>query len=276
MLIDTHCHLNVPDYNNDRNEVIKRAHDAGIFIIAIGTEKETSLAAIQTAKNNNGVWASVGLDPNHLFTHSDIPEEIRVKNDFDPSVYRDLAMNEKVVAIGECGLEYHYIQNASNIKETKQKQQKILRAHLDLADELDLPLILHCRDAHTEMQKNLKEYIDAGKLERRGVIHCFTGAKAEAGVYTEMDFLIGFTGIITFSARKNQEETLADVVSCVPLNRILIETDAPLLAPVPFRGKRNEPAYVKYVAKKIAEIKQISFDEVAEQTTKNAQKLFRI
>lgn len=276
MLIDTHCHLQFKAYQENQEEVIRRALEAGVFMITVGTKKRISEAGVALAEKYDGVWAAVGLHPAHLFPYPLDDEEGTVPKpeEFDINVYRSLAKHSKVVAIGECGLDYFRIKEKNNAVEIREKQEKTFRGHLDLADELDLPVIIHCREAHTESLRILKEYIEAGRLRRRGVTHCFTGTKAEAADYLSLGFFIGFTGVITFPPKKNQKEDLAEVVRTVPLDRLLIETDAPLLAPIPHRGKQNEPAFVKYVAQKVAELKQISFDEVAETTTKNAKILF--
>lgn len=278
MLVDTHCHLHFQGFKENRAEVIKRAQAAGILMITVGTKARTSRDAVVLAEKHDGMWATVGLHPNHLHAYPlDVEEEIVPKpEDFDAAIYRELAKNLKVVAIGECGLDYYRIDERADREEIKRKQQEVFRAHLNLADELNLSVIIHCRDAHADVQKILKEYLATGKLARRGVIHCFTGTKLEAEAYLPLGFLISFTGIITFPPRKDQQETLADVVRALPLDRIMIETDAPYLAPVPFRGKQNEPTYVRYVAEKVAEITGAAFDTVADATSKNARQLFRI
>jgi TatD DNase family protein len=278
MLIDTHCHLHFQGFNENREEVIKRAHAANVRMITVGTKKRTSEDAVALAEKYEGMWATVGLHPNHLFPYPlDVEEEVIPKPEaFDAAVYRELANAKKVVAIGECGLDYYRIEDKKNLVAIKTKQQEIFRAQLDLAHELQLPVVVHCRDAHADLVAILIEYIKDRKLARRGVIHCFTGTIAEAEAYLPLGFLVSFTGIITFPPRKDQTEALTDVVQAIPLNRMMIETDAPYLAPIPFRGKQNEPAYVKHVAEKVAEVKGVSFEAVATQTTKNAEKLFRI
>lgn len=247
-------------------------------MITVGTKARTSRDAVALAEKHEGVWAAVGLHPGHLHAYPlDVEEEIIPKpEDFDATIYRELAKSPKAVAIGECGLDYYRIDEKSDRGEIKRKQEEVFRAHLDLADELNLPVIIHCRDAHMDVQTILQEYLVNGKLSCRGVIHCFTGTKSEALAYLPLGFLISFTGILTFPPRKNQEETLAEVVRALPLDRLMVETDAPYLAPIPFRGKQNEPIYVRYVAEKIAEIKDIFFNTVAAQTSENARKLFKI
>lgn len=278
MLIDTHCHLHFRGFDENREDAIRRAQEAGVLMITVGTKARTSCDAVALAEKYKGMWATVGLHPGHLHPYPlDVEEGIIPKpEDFDATIYRELAKSSKVVAIGECGLDYYRIHEKADREEIRCKQQEVFRAHLDLACELNLPTIIHCRDAHTDVQTILKEYLAVGKLTRRGVIHCFTGTRAEAEAYLPLGFLISFTGILTFPPRKDQKETLADVVRALPLERIMVETDAPYLAPVPFRGKQNEPSYVRYVAEKIVEIKGVSLDRVAKQTSENAKNLFGI
>lgn len=278
MLVDSHCHIQFKAYDENRDEVIRRARHEEVRMIAVGSGRASSEAAVRIAASCDIIWAAVGLHPNHLFAYPiDIEEEaILSVEHFDSEIYRALAAQKKVVAIGECGLDYYRIPENLDHAEVRAKQEKVFRAHLDLADELKLPVIIHCRDAHVDVARILKEYGDVGKLARRGVLHCFTGTVAEANVYLPLGFYVSFTGIITFPPRKGQTETLADVVRAVPLDRILVETDAPYLAPVPYRGKQNEPAYVRFVAKKVAEIRGVRMEEVEIQTTKNTEQLFHL
>ena len=294
-LIDTHCHVNFHAYKEDADEVIRRSLDAGIFMINVGSQSTTSQKAVEQARQYDGVWAAVGLHPNHLceqeFTDPDEADEtatVKTRCEtFDPKYYRQLAKDPKVVGIGEFGLDYYRIPDTLTgvIPQTSRsdkrklvmtKQKEVMRQQLDLADELDLPVIIHSRDSHADQIEILTEYVKAGKLSRRGVIHCFTGTLEEANKYFELGFLISFTGIICFPPKKNESFSLADVVRQAPLDKIMIETDAPYLAPPPYRGKRNEPSYVRYVAEKIAQLKEISVEEVAQTTNQNAQNLFGI
>ena len=285
-LMDTHCHINFHAYKDDREAVIRRSLDAGVFIIAVGTQKDTSRKAIEAAEAHEGVWASVGEHPSHLHAQTfydpdETPETANVKTrqeTFDPPYYLELAKHPKCVAIGECGLDYFHLPENLPREEVVAKQKEVLRAHFDLADTLGKPLIIHCREAHADQTKIIEEYVGIGKLAKRGVVHCFTGTFEEALHYLDLGFLISFTGIITFPPRKNEGaiSPLQKVVRALPLEKIMVETDAPYLVPVPHRGERNEPAYVADVARKIAELKGISMEEVAEITTKNAEKLFGI
>ncbi len=290
-LIDTHCHVNFHAYKEDAEEVIRRSLDAGIFMINVGSQSTTSEVAVEQARQYDGMWAAIGLHPNHLheqeFTDpNEAAAAATVKTRceiFDPEFYRQLAQDPKVVAIGEFGLDYFHLPEGSDARKgVIEKQKDTMRQQLDLAHELDLPVIIHSRDSHADQIKLLSELVRVGKLSRRGVIHCFTGTLEEAEKYFELGFLISFTGIICFppkgsDARKGVKLTeIQKVVRDVPLDKIMVETDAPYLAPPPHRGKRNEPAYVVHVAEKIAELKGLTVEEVAQATNENAMKLFRI
>lgn len=286
MLIDTHAHVNFSAYKEDGDEVVKRALDENIWMILVGSQWSTSKRAIEyVAKYDKGVYAAVGLHPSHL-EEQQIKDENEIefstrKEDFDFDKYKELAENKKVVAVGEIGLDYYRIKDGLEGDEIKYKQKQVFMEQLDLARQLDKPVIIHCRDAYSDLFDLLSLFSagcascphacpGAGGVPLRGVIHCFNGNLEEAKKFLNMGFYISFTGIITFS---NQYDS---VIKEIPLNKILVETDCPYLTPVPHRGKRNEPSYVKYIAEKIAGVKKISFEEVAGETTKNAKELFGI
>lgn len=268
LLIDTHAHVNFNDFKNDSNEVVRRALDSGIWMINIGSERKTSERAVRMAEEyEEGVYAAVGLHPSHLIEQDVEREEngetIKYKSkpeEFDYDFYLNLAKNKKVVGIGECGLDYF----RNNDESFKEKQKEVFVKQLKLAREINKPIIIHCRDAHEDLLEILRLEAELPS----GVMHFFTGSLEQAKKYIELGFYISFSGVITFT------KAYDEVVKNIPLDRILIETDCPYVAPIPFRGKRNEPQYVKYVAQKIAEIKGLSFEEVAMQTTKNARELF--
>ncbi|MFH1509872.1 MAG: TatD family hydrolase [Candidatus Nealsonbacteria bacterium] len=272
MIIDTHAHLNFNAYKDDVDEVIKNCLENDVWMINVGSQYNTSKRAIELAeKYPKGVYATIGLHPIHLETGlvkiKDDPEEIQFKateEDFDADKYRELAKSKKVIAIGEAGLDYYWKpKTTGRKKEFKEKQKNILFKQLDLAKELDLPVILHCRMAHEEMIDSLKEY---GKV--KGVIHCFTGNLDQAKEYIKIGLHLGLNGIIF---KLNIDEVIKDI----PLDNILVETDCPYLTP-PQKDGRNEPLYAKYVLEKIAEIKNIKLEEVINKTTENAKQLFRI
>lgn len=291
-LIDTHCHLNFNAYKDDVNEVIKQTLAKDVWMINVGSQTETSKRAVEIAECfDKGVYATVGLHPSHLcetYIDEEEIEKIHVETrveEFDYNFYKKLAKNEKVVAIGECGLDYTYLPKDCDRKTEINRQKQVFRAHLDLARELNLPVIIHCRDEHKDIFKILDEEKEQTRGAcplnpwRRGVAHCFTGDWKSAKGYLDRGCLISFTGIITFNVKeklKEKQEKLIEVVKKTPLEKIMIETDAPYLAPEPHRGKRNEPLYVRYVAEKIAGIKGLEFDEVVKQTTKNAMEFFNL
>ncbi len=279
-LIDTHCHVHFQAYKNDMDEVVKRTLDADIGMITVGTQSSTSKSAIKLAERYDGVWATIGLHPNHLhkqefFDNDELPpnehvtSKIKTRSEkFDPKYYRELAEHPKVVAVGEFGLDYYRIPPEVNREQMIDDQKASVRAQLQFASEIGKPVVVHCRDAHEDQFAILKEEIDRGGLARRGVIHCFTGSAEDAERYHSIGFLVSITGIVTFA--KDLQET----VKKIPLEQVMVETDAPYISPVPHRGKRNEPAYVKFISEKIAELHDATIDRVAEISTNNAIELF--
>ena len=255
MLIDTHAHLDLPAYNQDRAAVIRRAFSSGVGkIINIGCDLLSSQSSISLAEKNDHIYASIGIFPR------DIP-----RDNFPQTLTQlyQLGQHRKVVAVGEIGLDYHQLNKESE----KKWQIESFRQQLGLAKELNLPVILHCREAYREMLSILK----ADKV-KSGVVHCFVENQEVARRFLDLGLLISFTGIITFT----KGEIIARTVCQVPLEKILVETDCPYLAPVPYRGQRNEPAYVRQVAEKIATIKEVGLDQVERSTSNNAIKLFNL
>ncbi len=275
MLIDTHAHVNFNVYKDDADEIIRRSLDGNIWMINVGSQYDTSKRAVEMAeKYKEGVYAAVALHPIHLGSSKFIDKKeedpfLKFKTqqeEFDKEKYGELAENPKVVAIGETGLDYYYVEN----EKLKEKQKEVFKQHLELAYELNKPLIFHCRKAYNDLLEILRMVINDRRLTPRGVLHCFMGKKGLAKEFLDMGFYLGFNGLITYARDYDA------VIKNMPLEKILIETDCPYLTPVPHRGERNEPLYVKYVAEKIAEIREISFEKVADQTTKNARELFGI
>lgn len=279
MLIDTHCHLNFNAFKDDCDEVIKKTLAQNIWLINVGSQFSTSQRAVVIANNYaKGVWAAVGLHPIHLFEtfvdEVEVPFQSRVE-DFDYERYYDLAQDKKVVAIGECGLDYFHLPKNIPTKEVKAKQKKVFKQHLDLAQKLKKPLVLHCRgskddplDAYLDILAILKE----DQIKIRGVIHCFAADLTIAKEFLLLGLKISFTGVITF---KNAGK-LREVISAVPLDKIMVETDSPYISPEPVRGERNQPFFVTYIAKKIAEVKKVGLKEVEEATTLCAKELFNL
>jgi len=279
MLIDTHCHLNFKDFKNDREEVLKRSLDNDIWVINVGSQLSTSKRAVEIAEQyDEGVYAIIGLHPIHLYPqHVDEPEQnldfdARAEK-FDKSVYRQLAESKKVVGIGEMGIDYFHMPKGYEEQEVKDYQKQVFLQGLELARELDLPVTIHTRpsknsfDAYDDVLEVL-EKVNYNKC----VVHCFGGNADQAKRFLDMGLLLSFTGIVTF---KNASE-IREIVKITPLEQMMVETDAPYLSPEPNRGKRNEPSFVKFVAEKIAEIKGISFSEVADKTTQTAGEFFKI
>jgi TatD DNase family protein len=280
--IDSHCHIHFNAYRQDMAEVIARTQKGNVAMITVGTQRDTSKNGVDLASRTEGLWATVGLHPNHLFPvyidEDEAPFMTREES-FDYAHYYELAQHPKVVAIGECGLDWYRIPENRSLEEVKAKQREVFRQHLDLCEEVTKPVMIHCRDAHQECADILEEYVKAGKLQRRGVIHCFTGTIAEAQRYHSLGFFTSLTGVITFPPKKSSGESdtaLQRVVRALPLKWILIETDAPYLTPVPHRGKRNEPLFVLDVARSIAVLQGRTVDEVLEVTRANARRLFGI
>lgn len=258
MLIDTHCHLNFHRYDNDRAAVIQRAVDVGVTrVINPGIDIGTSQAAVALAQQHEGVYAAVGIHPNDT-AH------------FHPSqldTIRALAAEEKVVAIGEIGLDYHWD------KSPKDVQAAAFRAQLALAAELELPVIIHNREASADVMHILEAWTQTlpdSLKERPGVLHSFSAPLDIAERALAAGFYLGFTGPVTF---KNADD-LRHVAARVPLEQTLVETDGPFLTPAPHRGKRNEPAYVRHIVERLASLHQVSVDQIAAATTANAEQLF--
>lgn len=275
MLTDTHAHLNFSAYNKDLDEVIKRTLAEDVRVINIGTKYETSKKAVEIAEKYEGMYAAIGMHPIHVKTNlvkiKTDPEEGSFETlgeDFNKEKYLELAKSKKVVAIGEIGLDFYYRPKTKRKLELfKEKQKEVFLQQLNLAKELDLPVILHCRMAHEDLLKILALQVISYKLQ--GVVHCFTGTWEQAEKYLKMGFYIGLNGIIF-------KLNLDEVMKSIPLDKILIETDCPYLTPPQEGNKRNEPLFVKYVVQKIAEIKNLACKKIIEITTQNARELFRI
>ncbi len=268
MFFDTHAHLNFKDYDKDRENVIGNSLKKEFFLINVGTDIGESEKVVEIADSyREGVYASVGLHPLHI------------EKDFTPEEYKSLAKNKKVVAIGETGLDYKYILKDREERKEKVKriQKTIFEKQIDLSSELELPLILHCRMAHDDLIEILRQKlqnIKKGKSEEQktqkiGVVHCFSGNLQQAKEYMDLGFFLGINGIIF-------KLDMSKVIKEIPLEKILLETDCPFLVPPEAGVERNEPLFVRYVAREVARVKRVSEEDVARTTTKNAKNLFSI
>lgn len=256
MLFDTHCHLNDEAFAEDIEEVIAHAREHGVTSMnVVGCDWETSMQAVEIAEKYEGIYAIVGVHPNDADTYCDELE----------AALGEWAKHEKVVAIGEIGLDYHYDDNPS-----KDVQEIVFRRQIRLAREAGLPIAIHSRDAMEDTCRILREERREG--DYRGIFHCFSGSYEQALICLKMGFYISVGGPLTFPNSKK----LPNIVSKIPIDRLLIETDSPYLAPQPRRGKRNEPAFVRFVAEHIAELRGMTVEEVAEITTTNALRLLGI
>ncbi|MCT4619478.1 MAG: TatD family hydrolase [Marinisporobacter sp.] len=254
MLFDSHAHLDDRKFDKDREKIIENAKANGIsYMVNPGADFESSVRSIELASKYDMIYAAVGIHPHDA-------EDV---DDMTLALLKGLAKKPKVVAIGEIGLDYHYDHSPRDI------QRDIFRKQIALAKEVKLPIIIHDREANDDVMSILKEEkaFDTGV-----VLHCFSGSAELARQYIKLGAYISIAGPVTF---KNARKTV-EVVERIPLEYLFVETDSPYLTPIPFRGKRNEMAYVKYVAEKIAEIKGLSLEEVAHQTTENAKKFFGI
>lgn len=288
-LVDTHCHVNFEAYTDDDRAVIDRALSSGVRMINVGTNYKTSKKAVHIAEQiGDGMVAAIGVHPIHLAKNitetanfnGETYEFTTKSEQFDKRLYFQLAQSDKVVAVGESGLDYFHLDDFKapdmTVKEYVELQKETLYEILGFAREIGKPHIFHCRDAYDDfidMVRQFNDNSDGGSGpggEVRGTVHCFTGTVAQAEKILELGLYIGFTGIVTFP----NAETLRDVARMVPLDRMLLETDAPYLAPQAVRGQRNEPAHVRYVAEFLAELKGVSIEEFAAQTTRNANALF--
>ncbi|MGG4268048.1 TatD family hydrolase [Peribacillus simplex] len=254
MLFDTHVHVNAEQFNEDLEDVIERAKEAGVNnMVVVGFDQPTITRAMELIETYDFMYAAVGWHPVDAI---DMTEK-------DLQWIEELSNHPKVVAIGEMGLDYHWD------KSPKDVQMEVFRKQIRLAKKVGLPIIIHNREATADIVNILKE---EAASEVGGIMHCFSGSAETALECINMNFYISLGGPVTFKNAKKPKE----VAAAVPLDRLLIETDCPYLAPHPYRGKRNEPSYVKLVAEQIAEIKQLTIEEVSQATTENAKKLFGI
>ena len=252
MLFDTHAHLNDPAFDEDRAELLATFRDAGVgMVMNVGCCLASSKDCIALAERYPWIYAAVGTHPDSA---DEVSEEVL-------EAYRQMCRHEKVKAIGEIGLDYYY--------ETipRQVQQRAFRMQMELARELDMPVIIHERNAHEDGMNIVREFPKV-----TGVFHCYSGSAEMARQLVNMGWYIGFTGVLTFKNARKAVET----AQRIPLERIVLETDCPFMAPEPYRGKRNHPGYLMQMAQKLAQIRGLDVEEVIRVTTENAKRLYRI
>lgn len=275
-MIDTHCHIQFNAYKDDHEVVIKRCQEKHVILNVVGSQRDTSRRAVEYAEKYPDMYATVGLHPVHLFKSHVDEQEVNFETrgeEFDYEYYKNLAQNKKVLAIGECGLDLFHLPKGFSKEEVLEKQKITFTAQYKLAQELNLPMVIHVREAHEEMV----ELLSSLSASTRGVVHCYTGNWQYAQKYLALGLNLGFTGVITFPPKKTDPQTqldLLEVVRNIPADRMLIETDSPYLAPQTYRGQRCEPWMVEEVAKKIAEVKGMTTEDVITVTTNNAKVLF--
>jgi TatD DNase family protein len=285
--LDAHTHVQFSAYDADRDAVISRAEAAGVRFINVGTQKDTSRRAVELAEQHEGIYAAIGLHPVHtsksFHDNDELGGEETTKGFvsrgeiFDVDYYRALALNPKTVAIGECGLDYFHFNEDESKEEQIKKQKAALLAQIALAAEVKKPLMIHCREAFSDLISILRSSSSVLHAENPGIIHFFAGTPDDARALLDLGFSFTFGGAITFPPRKGETENrYHELVRMIPSERILSETDAPYVAPALYRGKRNEPAYVVETVKKLAELKNISMDDMAMQIRENAKRIFGI
>lgn len=278
MLFDTHAHIQFKAYDNDRDAVIKRIRDKNVSLNLVGTQKDTSKWAVELAEQHDNMYASIGTHPIHLFpTHVDEEETHFMSREegFDEQYYTELATSPKVIGVGETGLDLFHVPKDKSVEEVLEKQKEVFLAHADFAEKHNLALVIHCRDAHEEMIELLEK---RGK-QVRGTVHCFTGNWSQAERYLKLGLHLGFTGIVTFPPKKTDptpQLELNEVVERIPLDRILLETDSPYLAPQAYRGKRAEPWMVEQVIDHIASVRSIKREELEATIEQNTWQVFNI
>jgi len=265
---DSHTHTNFVAYNDDREATILRAKDAGVGMNVVGTQLDTSKTAVTLAEKYDNVWATIGLHPVHTTkSYHDAQElgeggkEFTSRGEaFDMAAYEELGKSPRVIAVGECGLDYYRTEET-----TKDVQQKVFIEQIELANKLGKPLMLHIRNAYEDSLEILKTHAKV-----KGDVHFFAGDWATAKKFLDLGFTLSFTGVITFT------HDYDEVIKNAPLDMLLSETDAPYVTPAPHRGKRNEPAYVEHVVRKIAEIRGENIEKVAAQLLANVSRVFNI
>ena len=271
---DTHAHVNFNAFKDDGEETLRHCLESGVNVVNVGSQYSTSVRAIEYAhKFKSGIYAAVGVHPVHLkkgnFTHHDPSEleEVEIKTigeEFDYQKYLELARDEKVVAIGEVGLDYHHFESEDDINALKKLQKETLIEFIKLSNVVQKPVMLHCWDGYDDLLEILTNY----PVDKKGIVHSFIGSYKTAQKFIELGYSIGLNGIVTYG------DSYDKLIREIYLEHIVIETDCPYLTPRPLeKGTRNEPLFVKQVAQKIADVLEVSIEEVAEKTTESARRM---
>ena len=258
--IDIHCHLDFPDYGTEISGVLARMRESNVGAITIGTDLESSKSAVKIAEENENIWACIGVHPAPSPLQGEGWDE--VEKDFE-----HLSHHPKVVAIGECGLDWFRIDPAK-LREERVRQTKLFEKQIELALNADKPLMLHCRESYDDVIEVLKGYKNIHGDKLRGNAHFFAGTTEQAKKFLDLGFTMSFTGVITFT------HDYDEVIKYLPEDSIMSETDAPFVAPVPYRGKRNEPVFVMEVAHKIAQIRGVDMEIMCQKLIQNAKRVF--
>ncbi len=276
MLIDTHAHVQFQSYKNDQQEVLDRCRAKNMILNIVGTQKDTSAMAVALAEQHDFLYASIGTHPIHLHsTHVD-EEETSFQSreeDFDEVFYERLVGSPKVIGIGECGLDLFHIPKDVSQEEVLKKQKQVFIKHARFANKHNLPLVIHCREAHDEMIEVLKNL----PFSVRGTVHCYTSGWNHAEQYLELGLYLGFTGVLTFPPKKSQPEiqqNLVEVAKNMPFERMVLETDSPYLAPAKYRGQRAEPWMLQEQITFIAHLRGMSQEQVEQGIEENTRRLF--
>jgi TatD DNase family protein len=272
---DAHTHAHLPAYGDEKEVIVKRAADANVGMITVGTSKKTSEEAVLFAEKYKNVWAVIGLYPGHTVESLRDEDEYEISESgdvipaelFDYDFFKKLAESKKVVGVGECGLDLSY----GETEEKLEVQKKEFIKQIQFANEIELPLVIHCRDLY----KDIAKLFEAHGTKKNPIIHSFRGTVKEAKMFLDLGCYFTFGGVITFPPKKNGI-VYADVIKEIPIEKILSETDAPWVAPMPYRGRRNEPAYVIEIVKKLAEIKNVSEEIMRTQILENTKAAFEI
>lgn len=276
MLIDSHCHVQFQGFDEDRDAVLKRCQEKNMVLNLVGTQKDTSQQGVLLAQQHDNIYATIGLHPIHVFKTRVEEEQDAFHSrgeDFDENFYNNLAQSPKVIAFGETGLDLFHIPKHLSEEEVLIRQKEVFTQHYNCAKKNDLPLVLHVRDAHAQMIEFLKTFNEP----IRAVVHCYTGNWEYAQEYLKLGCYLGFTGVVTFPPKKTDplpQVALTEVIDNCPIDRILVETDAPYLAPQKYRGKKCEPWMTEEVVRWIAQRRGISYEVFRAQSVTNTRALF--